>query len=195
MLSEPNARISTRSEAFAQQLLRKPLRAGTAGAGLIAIFVNRGWPAADPLLAFLLGAGRPVGLDEIRRKSSSGGQRFCTGFVARQRRFSLIRLGLLVHVQRAGVAGPFCGLALGWWCLGGAGGGSIGVSALGGGAGRLTGWSKVSTSTSWVSVGSGIGVSADSGGVGRIEGAPSRSALLNGFAMSPPTVLVGCRGR
>ena len=92
MLSEPNARISTRSEAFAQQLLRKPLRAGTAGAGLIAIFVNRGWPAADY---------------EIRRKSSSGGQRFCTGFVALERRFSLIRLGLLVHVQRAGVAGLF----------------------------------------------------------------------------------------
>ena len=49
----------------------------------------------------------------------------------------------------------------------------------------MTGWSKVSTSTSRVSVGSGIGVSADSGGVGRIEGAPSRSALLNGFAMCP----------
>ena len=49
----------------------------------------------------------------------------------------------------------------------------------------MTGWSKVSTSTSRVSVGSGIGVSADSGGVGRIEGAPWRSALLNGFVMCP----------
>ena len=71
---------------------------------------------------------------------------------------------------------------------GDAGGGSIGVSALGGGAGRLTGWSRVSTSISWGSVGSGIGVSADSGGVGRIEGAPCRSALRNGFAMVHPSI-------
>ena len=42
-------------------------------------------------------------------------------------------------------------------------------------------------------MGSVIGVSADSGGVGRIEGAPCRSALLNGFAMSIPTVLVELR--
>ena len=38
--------------------------------------------------------------------------------VAPQRRLSLIRLGLLVHVQRSGVAGPFCSLVLGWLCLG-----------------------------------------------------------------------------
>ena len=45
---------------FAQQALRKPFCAGTATAVVVAVFVNRGWPA--------------VGY-EIRRKSSSGGQR------------------------------------------------------------------------------------------------------------------------
>ena len=44
---------------FAQAQLRKLIRAGTAGAGLIANFVKRGWPSVDY---------------EIRRKSSPGGQ-------------------------------------------------------------------------------------------------------------------------
>ena len=82
MLSEPNARISTRSEAFAQQLLRKPLRAGTAGAGLIAIFVNRGWPAADY---------------EIRRKNQLRWPAFLNESRHPRRLLSSIGGRLLVH--------------------------------------------------------------------------------------------------
>ena len=72
-LSEADLESANFSEAHFQ--LRKPVCAGTATAAVVAVFVNRGWPA--------------VGY-EIRRKSSSGGQRIRLDSVALQRRLSSI---------------------------------------------------------------------------------------------------------
>ena len=69
----------------AQPALRKPLCAGTGGAGPVAEIVNRGWATAGY---------------EIRRKTSSGGQRFLPDSVALQRRFSFWRLAFGGFAQK-----------------------------------------------------------------------------------------------
>ena len=65
----------------------------------------------------------------------------------------------------------------------------MGVSALGGAVGLLTGMSFVSGA-----FGAGIGFSADGGAIGFRDGAPGRWSLLNGLFIIPPREM-GCRDR